>query len=63
MLLFSPKLRRVLRSAIDIGEKIFKKTGLVAKLACNVADNLGEAYPELHSNLKQVIYIEQNWFD
>jgi len=52
---YSPKLRRVLRSAIDIGEKIFRKTDIVAKLTYNVADNLGEAYPELHSNLKQVI--------
>nr|XP_012216572.1 PREDICTED: alanine--tRNA ligase, mitochondrial [Linepithema humile] len=49
-----PKLRRVLRSAIDIGEKIFRKSGIVAKLTCNVTDNLGEAYPELYNNLKQV---------
>lgn len=54
-MLFSPKLRRVLRNAIDVGEEIFKKSGMVAELACDVADNLGVAYPELHSNLKQVI--------
>lgn len=55
MLFRSPKLRRILRSAIDVGEKIFKKTGIVAKLTCDVTDNLGEAYPELRYNLKQVI--------
>lgn len=49
-----PKLRRVLRNAIDIGEKVFRKPGIVSELVCNVADNLGTAYPELHTNLKQV---------
>ncbi|XP_018307520.1 alanine--tRNA ligase, mitochondrial [Mycetomoellerius zeteki] len=49
-----PKLRKVLRHAIDIGEKIFRKSGIVSELACNVADNLGVTYPELHTNLKQV---------
>ncbi|XP_072755160.1 alanine--tRNA ligase, mitochondrial [Anoplolepis gracilipes] len=48
------KLRRILRNAIDVGEKIFKKPGIVAELACTVADNLGAAYPELQNNLKQV---------
>ncbi|XP_077269962.1 alanine--tRNA ligase, mitochondrial [Temnothorax americanus] len=49
-----PKLRRVLRNAIDVGEKVFKKPGIISELACNVADNLGVAYPELHTNLKQI---------
>ncbi|KAL0130415.1 hypothetical protein PUN28_002237 [Cardiocondyla obscurior] len=49
-----PKLRRVLRNAIDTGEKIFKKTGIVSELVYNVADNLGVVYPELHTKLKQV---------
>lgn len=62
MTLFSPKLRRILRSAIDVGEEIFKKSGMVAELACNVADNLA-TYPELHSNLKQVILNQiKNYF-
>lgn len=51
----SPKLRRVLRNAIEIGETVFRKNGIVADLACNVADSLGTVYPELQSNLKQVI--------
>lgn len=48
------KLRKILRNAIDVGEKIFKKPGIVTELACTVVDNLGAAYPELHTNLKQV---------
>lgn len=51
---FSPKLRRVLRNAIDVGEKIFKKSNIISELACHVANNLGVAYPELRNNLKQV---------
>ncbi|XP_011051624.1 PREDICTED: alanine--tRNA ligase, mitochondrial [Acromyrmex echinatior] len=49
-----PKLRKILRHAMDIGEKTFRKSGIVSELACNVADNLGVTYPELHTNLKQV---------
>ncbi|XP_070166786.1 alanine--tRNA ligase, mitochondrial [Polyergus mexicanus] len=48
------KLRRILRNAIDVGEKIFKKPGIVTELACTVADNLSAVYPELHNNLKRV---------
>lgn len=55
--LFRPKLRRVLRNAIEVGERIFRKTGIVGELAYSVADNLGIAYPELHRNLKQVLII------
>jgi len=51
---FSPKLRKVLRNAIEIGEKVFRKPGIVSELACSVADNLSVAYSELHTNLKQV---------
>lgn len=51
---FSPKLRKVLRNAINIGEKVFRKPGIISELVYNVADNLGVAYPELHTNLKQV---------
>lgn len=51
---FSPKLRRVLRNAIDVGEKVFRKPSIISELACHVADNLGIAYPELRTNLKQV---------
>ncbi|XP_032679320.1 alanine--tRNA ligase, mitochondrial isoform X2 [Odontomachus brunneus] len=61
-----PKLRRVLRNAIDIGERIFRKTDMLAKLVYNVADNLGETYTELHSNLKQVekiIKFEEDLFN
>lgn len=53
-MLFSTKLRRILRNAIDIGERIFKKTDILTKLVCDVADSLGETYTELYSNLKQV---------
>lgn len=49
------KLRRILRNAINVGEKIFKKSGIVTELAYTVADNLNAAYPELHNNLKQVM--------
>ncbi|XP_036145275.1 alanine--tRNA ligase, mitochondrial isoform X2 [Monomorium pharaonis] len=49
-----PKLRKVLRKAIDVGEKVFRKRGIVSELAYSVIDNLGIAYPELHTNLKQV---------
>jgi len=38
-----------------MGEKIFKKSGIVTELAYTVADNLDAAYPELHNNLKQVM--------
>lgn len=51
----SKKLRRILRNAINMGEKIFKKSGIVTELAYTVADNLDAAYPELHNNLKQVM--------
>jgi len=51
---FSPKLRKVLRNAIEIGEKVFRKPGIVSELAYSVADNLSVAYSELHTNLKQV---------
>ncbi|XP_011639548.1 alanine--tRNA ligase, mitochondrial [Pogonomyrmex barbatus] len=49
-----PKLRKILRHAIDVGEKVFNRSGIISKLTCNVADNLSIVYPELHSNLKQV---------
>jgi len=39
---------------MDVGEKIFRKSSIISELACNVADNLGVTYPELHTNLKQV---------
>ncbi|XP_014470632.1 PREDICTED: alanine--tRNA ligase, mitochondrial isoform X1 [Dinoponera quadriceps] len=61
-----PKLRRVLRNAIDIGEKIFRKTDILAELVRHVADNLGEAHEELHNNLKQVdkiIQFEQDLYN
>ncbi|EZA47311.1 Alanyl-tRNA synthetase, mitochondrial [Ooceraea biroi] len=60
-----PKLRRILRNAMNIEEKIFRKTGIVAELTGRVADSLGVVYPELHSNLKQVqriIDYEENLF-
>lgn len=38
-----------------MGEKIFKKSGMVTELAYTVADSLDAAYPELHNNLKQVM--------
>ncbi|EFN88295.1 Alanyl-tRNA synthetase, cytoplasmic [Harpegnathos saltator] len=61
-----PKLRKVLRNAIDTGEKIFRKTDILAQLVCDVADNLGEVYTELHNNLKQVkriIKFEEDLFN
>ncbi|XP_033228068.1 alanine--tRNA ligase, mitochondrial [Belonocnema kinseyi] len=48
------KLRRVLRRALDVSEKTFRKTDLVNELSFRVAEMLGETYPELHRNLKQV---------
>jgi len=54
ILIFRPKLRKILRNAINIEEKIFRKTGIIAELTGHVVDNLGIVYPELYSNLKQV---------
>lgn len=54
MLISRRKLRRILRTAIEIEEKIFRKPGIITELTGCVADNLGVIYPELHKNLKQV---------
>ncbi|XP_053987093.1 alanine--tRNA ligase, mitochondrial isoform X1 [Hylaeus volcanicus] len=57
------KLRRIIRKAIDIGEKTFKKQGILSELSYVVADNLGDVYPELQNNLKKVqkiIEFEEN---
>ncbi|XP_014606289.1 PREDICTED: alanine--tRNA ligase, mitochondrial-like isoform X1 [Polistes canadensis] len=48
------KLRRILRKSIDMSENIFKKKGLLFELTYTVVDILGDAYPELQNNLKQV---------
>lgn len=55
---FSQKLRRVLRKALDVSEKTFRKTDLLNELSFRVAEMLGETYPELHRNLKQVRIIK-----
>ncbi|XP_046617355.1 alanine--tRNA ligase, mitochondrial isoform X1 [Neodiprion virginianus] len=48
------KLRKVLRKAVDVGEKVFQQSGLLHELSFRVADNLGNVYPEIQKNLKQV---------
>ncbi|XP_026673811.1 alanine--tRNA ligase, mitochondrial isoform X3 [Ceratina calcarata] len=50
----SNKLRRIIRKSIDIGEKVFKKQGIIPELSYVVAETLGDAYPELETNLKKV---------
>ncbi|XP_043471771.1 alanine--tRNA ligase, mitochondrial-like, partial [Leptopilina heterotoma] len=51
------KLRRVLRKALDISNEVFKKDVLLHELTFHVAESLGEAYPELHKNIKQMQHI------
>ncbi|XP_066595577.1 alanine--tRNA ligase, mitochondrial [Prorops nasuta] len=53
------KLRRIIRKAIDTSENIFKQGGLLQELACIVADDLADVYPELHTNLSQVNMVLQ----
>lgn len=48
------KLRRIIRKAIDLGESVFQTNGILSELTYTVADNLGDVYPELQNNLKQV---------
>ncbi|XP_012266707.2 alanine--tRNA ligase, mitochondrial [Athalia rosae] len=48
------KLRKVLRKALDVGEKVFRQNGLLNELSFHVADSLTDVYPELGKNLKQV---------
>ncbi|XP_076161952.1 alanine--tRNA ligase, mitochondrial isoform X2 [Ptiloglossa arizonensis] len=48
------KLRRIIRKAIAVSEKTFKKEGMLLELSNAVADNLGDVYPELQNNLKKV---------
>ncbi|XP_029041186.1 alanine--tRNA ligase, mitochondrial [Osmia bicornis bicornis] len=50
----SNKLRKIIRKAIDVGEKVFKKQGILHELSYAVAENLGDVYPELQDNLKTV---------
>lgn len=58
--MFSQKLRRILRKGIDVSENIFKKKDLLYELTYTVVDVLGDAYPELQNNLKQVILLITN---
>ncbi|KZC13771.1 Alanine--tRNA ligase, mitochondrial [Dufourea novaeangliae] len=48
------KLRKIIRKAIDVGERVFKKENILLELSYAVADNLGDVYPELQTNLKKV---------
>ncbi|XP_015593600.1 alanine--tRNA ligase, mitochondrial [Cephus cinctus] len=48
------KLRRILRKAIDVSNKTFKKNGLLRELTFHVANGLGDTYPELQKNLLKV---------
>ena len=60
------KLRKIIRKAIDVGERVFKMQGILSELSCAVADNLGSVYPELHENLKKVqsvIKFEEELFE
>ncbi|XP_076243209.1 alanine--tRNA ligase, mitochondrial isoform X2 [Calliopsis andreniformis] len=50
----SNKLRKIIRKVIDVGERVFRKEGLLTELSYTVADNLGDVYPELQKNLKKV---------
>ncbi|XP_031846952.1 alanine--tRNA ligase, mitochondrial isoform X3 [Nomia melanderi] len=60
------KLRKIIRKAIDIGEKVFKKEKILSELSYTVAENLGDVYPELQTNLKKVqkiIEFEEELFE
>lgn len=59
------KLRKMIRKSIDVGEKVFKKEGILSELTYVVVENLGDTYPELQKNLKQVqkiIEFEENLY-
>lgn len=53
-MLFSYKLRRVLRKAMTVGERVFRRSGILQELTYHVAETLGDVYPEIRKNLKQV---------
>ena len=44
----------MIRKSIDVGEKVFKKEGILSELTYIVVENLGDTYPELQKNLKKV---------
>ncbi|KAK9309871.1 hypothetical protein QLX08_000669 [Tetragonisca angustula] len=59
------KLRKMIRKSIDVGEKVFKKEGILSELTYIVVENLGDTYPELQKNLKKVqkiIEFEENLY-
>ncbi|KOX74438.1 Alanine--tRNA ligase, mitochondrial [Melipona quadrifasciata] len=59
------KLRKMIRKSIDVGEKVFKKEGILSELTYVVVENLGDTYPELQKNLKKVqkiIEFEENLY-
>ncbi|KAK0179803.1 hypothetical protein PV327_005520 [Microctonus hyperodae] len=48
------KLRRIIRKAINIGIETFQSNNLLHELSYHVAESLGDVYPEVQTNLKQV---------
>ncbi|XP_076754355.1 alanine--tRNA ligase, mitochondrial [Xylocopa sonorina] len=54
------KLRKILRKSFDVGERIFKKYGVLVELSYAVAESLGDVYPELQNNLQKVQKIIQS---
>ncbi|XP_078046501.1 alanine--tRNA ligase, mitochondrial isoform X2 [Augochlora pura] len=48
------KLRKIIRKVITTGEEIFKQEKILQELSYVVTDTLGDTYPELQTNLKQV---------
>ncbi|XP_043276109.1 alanine--tRNA ligase, mitochondrial isoform X2 [Venturia canescens] len=51
---YNPKLRKVLRKAITVGEDIFHRSDILCELTHHVAENLGDVYPEISKNLPQI---------
>lgn len=49
------KLRRILRKCLHLSETVFKNEyKLLNDLSYGVAENLGEFFPEIHKNMKQI---------
>ncbi|KAK0172011.1 hypothetical protein PV328_005388 [Microctonus aethiopoides] len=48
------KLRRIIRKAINIGIETFQSNNLLHELSYHVAESLGDVYPEIQTNLKQI---------
>ncbi|XP_011306168.1 alanine--tRNA ligase, mitochondrial [Fopius arisanus] len=48
------KLRRVIRKSINVGRDVFRREKILSDVCCQVAETLGEIYPDISRNLKRV---------